>query len=146
MVLSPGWRVVLRIGVVMAVGVMVRKSMVRFVVAVVVVVSAACGTTDRTASEDPDELITDTTVPMVPPSMQSSDEHSSGPVCEDDLVPALAALDPATGEFEWTYCSADLAWREVRGATDDIVYVNSTMPDPDRERVGVRPTQRDDRG
>jgi outer membrane protein assembly factor BamB len=107
----------------------VRKSMVRFVVAVVVVVSAACGTTDRTASDDPDELITDTTVPMVPPSMQSSDEPSGGPVCEDDLVPALAALDPATGEFQWTYCSADLAWREVRGATDDVVYVNSTMSD-----------------
>jgi outer membrane protein assembly factor BamB len=61
--------------------------------------------------------------------MQSSDEPSGGPVCEDDLVPALAALDPATGEFQWTYCSADLAWREVRGATDDIVYVNSTMSD-----------------
>jgi outer membrane protein assembly factor BamB len=74
-------------------------------------------------------LVTDTTVPVVPPSMQSSDEPSGGPVCEDDLVPALSALDPATGEFQWTYCSADLAWREVRGATDDIVYVDSTMSD-----------------
>ena len=25
---------------------------------------------------------------------------------------------------------ADLAWREVRGATEDIVYIDSTMPDP----------------
>ncbi len=129
MVLSLSERAALRIGVVMAVGVMVRESMVRFVVAVVVIVSAACGTTDRTASEDPDELITDTTAPVEPPSMQPIDEPSGGPVCEADLVPALAALDSETGEFQWTYCSADLAWREVRGATDDIVYIDSTTSD-----------------
>ncbi len=114
----------------MAVVVRVRKSMVRFLAAVTVVVSAACGTTDRTASEDPGELITDTTVSVVAPSVESSNDPSSGPVCEDNLVPTLAALDPTTGEFQWTYCSADLAWREVRGATDDIVYIDSTMPDP----------------
>jgi hypothetical protein len=45
-------------------------------------------------------------------------------------LPALAALDPATGAFEWTYCSTEVAWREVRGATDDIVYIDSTKPDP----------------
>jgi outer membrane protein assembly factor BamB len=46
------------------------------------------------------------------------------------VLPATAAIDRTTGEFQWTYCSAELAWREVRGATDDIVYVDTTMPDP----------------
>ncbi len=114
----------------MAASVMIRKSTVRFVVAAAAAMSAACGTTDRTASEDPGELITEATVSAVTPSVESSDEPSAGPVCDDGLVPALAAVDPTTGEFQWTYCSADLAWREVRGATDDVVYVDSTMPDP----------------
>lgn len=51
-------------------------------------------------------------------------------MCGDGLLPGLAALDRTTGEVRWTYCSADQAWREVRGATDDIVYLDATMPDP----------------
>ena len=128
--------VVLTIGAVMAVSVMIRKSTVRFVVATVVVVSAACGTTDRSTSDDAGEPITESTGSAVPPSVESSDEPSTGPVCEDGLVPALAALDPTTGAIQWTYCSADLAWREVRGATDDIVYVDSTMPDSSTNNSG----------
>jgi hypothetical protein len=51
-------------------------------------------------------------------------------MCDGALLPALAALDPSTGEFRWTHCSADPAWREVRGATDDVVYVDETLPAP----------------
>lgn len=107
----------------------IRKSTVRLIVAAAVVMSAACGTTDKTSSEDPSESITESTVSVAPPSVDSSDGPQAGPVCDDDLLPALAALDPTTGAFEWTYCSTDVAWREVRGATDDIVYIDSTMPD-----------------
>jgi outer membrane protein assembly factor BamB len=132
MVLSAA-EAVLRIGVVMAASVVIRKCTVRFVVAAAVAVSAACGAADETSLQDPGESITEPTVPVVPSSAESTDEPPAGPLCDDGLLPALAALDPTTGAFEWTYCSTDVAWREVRGATDDIVYVDSTMPDPAAE-------------
>jgi hypothetical protein len=114
----------------MATSAVIRESTVRFVVAAAVVLSAACGAADETSSDDPGESVTESTVPVVPSSVESPDEPPVGPLCDDGLLPALAALDPTTGAFEWTYCSTDMAWREVRGATDDIVYMDSTMRDP----------------
>lgn len=119
----------------------------RTVAVLLLLVAAACGSNDSAqpaatdlpssskapATTEPATTEPATTVPATtatPPSVGSSNEPSSGPLCNGDLVPALAALDPATGEFQWTYCSADLAWREVRGATEGIVYIDSTMPDP----------------
>lgn len=65
-----------------------------------------------------------------PASTGGAAEVAVGPVCDDGLLPGLAAIDAVTGEFRWTYCSADLAWREIRGATEDVVYVDATAPDP----------------
>jgi outer membrane protein assembly factor BamB len=133
----------------MASSLSIRGSTVRLLVAGVVVISAACGTTDRsdesdptfatesTAAAVPSSTVPSLTVPSstVPSSAVSSsvlpsDGTSAGPACEDGLLPSLAAHDRTTGELEWTYCSADRAWREVLGATDDVVYLGSTMPDP----------------
>lgn len=99
-------------------------------VAGAVLVLAACGTSDRPISDDSSSTAATTVLSVPSSSVVSPDDTSGGPVCEDELLPGLAALDRTTGEVQWTYCSADLAWREVRGATDDIVYVDATMPDP----------------
>lgn len=107
-------------------------------VAGAVFVLAACGTSDRQASEVSSSTAA-TTVASVPSSTVPPTGDTSGePVCADGLLPGLAALDRTTGEVQWTYCSADLAWREVRGATDDIVYLDATMPDPSASATDYR--------
>ena len=122
-----------------------RRGRVLRGVAGAVLVLAACGTADRPTSDDSSSTAATTTANVPPSSVPPSsvppssvppssvvpaDDMSGGPVCGDGLLPGLAAIDRTTGEVQWVYCSADLAWREVRGATDDIVYVDATMPDP----------------
>ena len=109
---------------------MMRQRLVPHLVGAVVLMAAACGT-----STDAPTSMTETTAAAVPsvdlPSSSAvpAEAASTGPACEDGLAPALAAVDRTTGEYQWTYCSAEPAWREVRGATNDIVYVDSTTPD-----------------
>jgi outer membrane protein assembly factor BamB len=108
-----------------------HKMMDRRLVAGVVVIAAACGATenDRSTADHPTSMA-DTVAVAMPPSTVRSDEAFSAPVCVGGLLPALAAIDGSTGGFQWTYCSAEPAWREVRGATDEVVFVDATMPDP----------------
>lgn len=112
----------------------VRAVRLRFWVAVLLVLAAACGSADDEASSATDGAVS-APVPSgagtfpVPPG-----ETAEALACQDGLLPALAAIDRATGEFQWVSCSADRVWRQVRGAGDDIVYVESIASEPSNPR------------
>jgi outer membrane protein assembly factor BamB len=48
---------------------------------------------------------------------------SSEQPCNETELPAVGALDGATGEVRWLVCSSAEVWRSIVGAADDVVYV-----------------------
>jgi outer membrane protein assembly factor BamB len=112
---------------------LIRESRMRFLLAAVMLVAASCGTNEGDRSTAGTTV--QTTAPVTSSSVLPSDAEMVRLDCEPGLLPALAAVDRATGTVMWTYCSAELAWREVRGATDDVVFIDSGTPDPSVPRL-----------
>ena len=103
-----------------------RRRCVRWGRAAIVVVLVACGggTADETAPSTQASVgTTESTVTTSTVIPGSAIAPSDG--CADGTTPQLASFDAQTGAIGWVSCSADLAWRTVLGATEEVVIVGA---------------------
>ncbi len=105
------------------------------------VTTPATAQTDTPAATTIQPVTTQSIAPVTTASTSSTELAHSG-MCEMGQSPALASYDRGTGDIQWTTCSTDLVWREVRGATDDVVYVDETSrQDPIAGQNSGQPVQ-----
>ena len=91
--------------------------------------SRASSTTSTARPDNTEPVTTQAAAPVTTGSTLLAVDVGSQPSCEPGTTPALASYALATSEVAWSFCSADEAWREVLGVTNDVVYLDAIPHD-----------------